>query len=103
MHKSAVATRCASEQKENIEINRLLLTDSQSPVCLGYENERAEVGAELIPVSTPVLPERNLVESIHNNSSSKKSCRDFEKTTRLLEVSKSSSLYPQQFFQKEIL
>ena len=31
--KSAVATRCASEQKENIEICRLLMTDSQSQVC----------------------------------------------------------------------
>ena len=30
VHKSTVATRCASEQKENIERCRLLLTDSQS-------------------------------------------------------------------------
>ena len=37
--KSAVATRCASEQKENIKICRLLLTDSQSQVCLGDEKE----------------------------------------------------------------
>ena len=39
VHKSAVATRCASEQKENIEICRLLLIDSQSQVCLGDEKE----------------------------------------------------------------
>ena len=39
VHKSALATRCASEQKENIERCRLLLTDSQSRVCLGDENE----------------------------------------------------------------
>ena len=39
VHKSAVATRCASEQKENIERCRLLLTDSQSQVCLGDEKE----------------------------------------------------------------
>ena len=39
VHKSAVATRCASEQKENIEICQLLLTDSQSQVCLGDEKE----------------------------------------------------------------
>ena len=62
VHKSAFATRCASQQKENIERCRLLLTDSQSQVCLGDEEEEAEVGAELIPVSTTVLPERNLVE-----------------------------------------
>ena len=29
VHKSAVATRCVSEQKENIERCRLLLTDSR--------------------------------------------------------------------------
>ena len=63
VHKSAVATRCASEQKkENIEICRLLLTDSQSQVCLGDEKEWAEVGAKLVSVSTTILPERNLVE-----------------------------------------
>ena len=39
VHKSAVATRCVSEQKENIEICRLLLIDSQSQVCLGDEKE----------------------------------------------------------------
>ena len=39
VHKSAVSTRCASEQKENIEICRLLLTNSQSQVCLDYEKE----------------------------------------------------------------
>ena len=39
VHKSAVATRCASEQKESIAIYRLLLTDSQSQVCLGDEKE----------------------------------------------------------------
>ena len=39
VHKSAVATRCASEQKKNIEICRLLLSDSQSQVCLGDEKE----------------------------------------------------------------
>ena len=39
VHKSAVATRCASEQKEKIEICRLLLTDSQSQVCLGDKKE----------------------------------------------------------------
>ena len=39
VHKSAVATRCASKQKEKIEICRLLLTDSQSQVCLGDEKE----------------------------------------------------------------
>ena len=39
VHKSAVATRCASEQKEKIERCRLLLTDSQSQVCLGDEKE----------------------------------------------------------------
>ena len=39
VHKSAVATRCASKQKENIERCRLLLTDSQSRVCLGDEKE----------------------------------------------------------------
>ena len=54
VRKSAVATRCASEQKENIERHRLLLTDSQSQVCLGDEKELAEVGAELIPVSTTI-------------------------------------------------
>ena len=62
VHKSAVATRCASEQKEKIERCRLLLTDSQSQVCLGDEKEWAEVGAELVSVSTTILPERNLVE-----------------------------------------
>ena len=62
VHKSALATRCTSEQKENIEICRLLLTDSQSQVCLDDGKEWAEVGAELIPVSTTILPERNLVE-----------------------------------------
>ena len=62
VHKSAVATRCASEQKENIERCRLLLTDSQTQVCFGEEKEGAEVGAELIPVSTTVLPARNLVD-----------------------------------------
>ena len=39
VHNSALATRCASEQKENIEIYRLLLTHSQSQVCLGDEKE----------------------------------------------------------------
>ena len=39
VHKSAVATRCASERKEKIETCRLLLTDSQSQVCLGDEKE----------------------------------------------------------------
>ena len=39
IHKSAVATRRASEQTENIERCRLLLTDSQSQVCLGDEKE----------------------------------------------------------------
>ena len=40
VHKSAVATRCALEQKDNIERYRLLLlTDSQSQVCLGDEKE----------------------------------------------------------------
>ena len=39
VHKSAIATRCASEQKKNIERCRFLLTDSQSPVCLGDEKE----------------------------------------------------------------
>ena len=39
VHKSAVATRCALERKENIEICRLLLIDSQSQVCLGDEKE----------------------------------------------------------------
>ena len=39
VHKSAVATRCTSEQKEKIERCRLLLTDSQSQVCLGDEKE----------------------------------------------------------------
>ena len=39
VHKSAVATRCASEQKENIERCRLLLTDSQSQVCLDDEKQ----------------------------------------------------------------
>ena len=39
VHKSAVATRCSSEHKENIERYRILLTDSQSQVCLGDENE----------------------------------------------------------------
>ena len=39
VHKSAVATRCDSEQKEKIEICRLLLIDSQSQVCLGDEKE----------------------------------------------------------------
>ena len=61
-HKSAVATRCASEQKAKIERCHLLLTDSQSQVFLGKEKEGAEVGAELIPVSTTILPERSLVE-----------------------------------------
>ena len=37
--KSAVATRCVSEQNVNIEMCRLLLTDSQSQVCLGDEKE----------------------------------------------------------------
>ena len=39
VHKSAVATRCASEQKESIETCHLLLTDFQSQVCLGDEKE----------------------------------------------------------------
>ena len=39
VHKSAVATRCASEQKENIVRCHLLLTDSQSQACLGDEKE----------------------------------------------------------------
>ena len=39
VHKSAVVTRCVSEQKEKIEICRLLLTDSQNQVCLGDEKE----------------------------------------------------------------
>ena len=39
VHKSAVAIRCASEQNKNIEIYRILLTDSQSQVCLGDEKE----------------------------------------------------------------
>ena len=39
VHKSAVATRCVPEQKEKIEICRLLLIDSQSQVCLGDEKE----------------------------------------------------------------
>ena len=39
VHKSAVATRCASEQKENIERYRILLKDSQSQVCLGDEKK----------------------------------------------------------------
>ena len=39
VHKSAVATWCVSEQKEKIEKCRLLLTDSQSQVCLGDEKE----------------------------------------------------------------
>ena len=38
-HKSVVATWCASEQKEKIEIRRLLLTDFQSQVCIGNEKE----------------------------------------------------------------
>ena len=63
VHKSAVVTRYASEQKEKIERCRLLLTDSQSQVCLGDDGkESAEVGAELIPVSTTIFPEGNLVE-----------------------------------------
>ena len=39
VHKSALTTRCASEQKENIERSRLLLVDSQSQVCLDDEKE----------------------------------------------------------------
>ena len=40
------------------------------------------MGAELISVSTTtILPERNLVESIHNSSFKKKSSRDFEKAS----------------------
>ena len=39
VHKSAVATRCASEQKEKIKTCRSLLTDSQSQVCLNDEKE----------------------------------------------------------------
>ena len=64
VHKSAVATRCASEQKKNIEICRLLLTDFLSQVCLiADEKEWAEMGSELIPVSTTILlGGRNLVE-----------------------------------------
>ena len=105
VHKSGVATRCASKQKENMERCRLLLTDSQSQVCLGDEKERAVVGAELIPVSTTILPEINLVEisreqavfsrfleahlCIYNSSSRKKSCRDFKEASSLLEDSRS--------------
>ena len=85
VHKSAVATRCASQQEENIEICRLLLTDSHSQVYIGDEGvSRSWRGAH---------------SCIHNkifleNSSRKKSCRDFEKASSLLEVSRSSSLYP---------
>ena len=39
VHKSAVVTWCASEQKEKIERCRLLPTDSQSQVCLGDGKE----------------------------------------------------------------
>ena len=40
VHKSAVGTRCASsEQNEKKERRRLLLTDSQSQVCLSDEKE----------------------------------------------------------------
>ena len=39
VHKSVVATRRVSEKKENIKGCRLLLTDSQSQVCLCDEKE----------------------------------------------------------------
>ena len=94
VHKSAVTTRCVSEQKENIERCRLFLVDSQSQVCLDDGKERAEMGAELIPVSTAILPEskqssRDFYKFIlvYINSSREKSCRDFEKASSLLEDS----------------
>ena len=85
VHKSAVASRCAPEPKKNIERCRLLLTDSQSQVCLGDGKGVSRGGRGAHPC-------------IHKTSSRKNSCRDLERASSLLEVSRSSFLYPQQFF-----
>ena len=57
---------------------RLLLIDSQSQVCLGDEKGVSRGGRGAHPC-------------IHNNFSRKKYCRDFEKASSLVEVSRSST------------
>ena len=90
VHKSAVASWCAPEPKKNIERCRLLLTDSQSQFCLRDKKGVSRGGRGAHPC-------------IHKKSSRKNSCRDFERASSLLEISRSLFLYPQQFFQKRNL
>ena len=75
VHKSAVATWCASEPREKIEGCRLLLTDSQSQFILGEQKGVSRGGRGGYPC-------------IYKTNSRKKSYRDLERARSILEVSR---------------